>query len=472
MNRERGRHAYDARVGPALPSGALWHPFADMSAISRELVLVSGEGAYVTDSAGRRYLDATAALWYCNVGHGRRSLADAASKQMATLASYSIFGDLAVAPALDLAERLASLSDLPDAKVFLTSGGSDAVDTAVKMTRRYWSLVGEPSRQWIITRERGYHGMHMAGTSLSGIAMNRDGYGDLDEKVATVAWDDASALEAVIGSIGAGNIAAFFCEPIIGAGGVYAPPEGYLAQVRAICRKHGVLFVADEVITGYGRTGSMFASHRWGLEPDLILSAKGLSSGYVPMGAVIVTGRVAEPFWTSGVLWRHGYTYSGHAAAAAVAMANLDIIEQEQLVARVAEHELTLAAALLPLRSHGYVHDVRAGTGLLAAVQLAPDWLASDPGAGMSLIRALRERGVLTRLLADGGLQISPAFIATREDFRLLSDAIDDALRSLGSTSSSTAPGHTLLPEVTQDEVGGFGSNTASLRENVPPHHG
>jgi putrescine---pyruvate transaminase len=458
-----------------LPDGAFWHPFADMSSVAgHEFVLVSGDGAVVTDSEGREYVDASAALWYCNVGHGRREIADAAAAQMTALASYSTFGDNATAPTIELAERIAHLSGVPGAKVFFTSGGSDAVDTAVKLVRRYWSLVGQPSRQWIITRDRAYHGMHMAGTSLAGIAMNKDGYGDLDAKVANVAWDSADALEEAITRIGAENVGAFFCEPVIGAGGVYPPPDDYLESVRDICRRHGVLFVADEVICGFGRVGRWFGSQRWSLDPDLILIAKGMTSGYVPMGAVIVADRVAEPFWTTpGFIWRHGYTYSGHATAAAAALANLAIIEREHLVERVAKDELTLAAALLPLRPHSHVHDVRAGTGLLGAVQLNPEWLAQEPGAGMQLVREVRARGVLTRLLSDGGLQVSPPFVITRQQMQQVAQAFDDALRAMGSTVGRVEPDdRVLLPQLTGDEQGGFGSNAAELRANVPPHHG
>ena len=465
----------------ALPGGAFWHPFADMSAVAgHEFTLVRGEGAVVTDAQGRDYLDASAALWFCNVGHGRVEIAEAVALQMSTLAAYSTFGDNTTAPTVELAERIVDLVGAPAAKVFFTSGGSDAVDTAVKLVRRYWSMTGQPDRQWIITRDRAYHGMHMAGTSLAGIAMNRAGYGDLDTKVANVAWDDAAELEAAITRLGAGHVAAFFCEPVIGAGGVYAAPDGYLEAVREICRRHGVLFVADEVICGFGRLGRWFGSQRWSLDPDVILTAKGLTSGYLPMGAVIVAEGVAEPFWTTpGAVWRHGYTYSGHASAAVAALANLAIIEREQLIERVATNELTLAAALVPLRAHSHVHEVRAGTGLLGAVQLDPAWLADDPSAGARLVREVRARGVLTRLLADGGLQVSPPFITTRAQFQQIAAAFDDALRAMGSvTGQATSAGaegrasETLLPTLTRDEQGGFGSNTADLRANVPPHHG
>ena len=452
---------------------AFWHPFADMSAVAgHDLVIASGHGSHVRSEAGDEYLDATAALWYCNVGHGRAEIGEAVTDQMSRIAAYSNFGDLATRPTMDLADRLAAMAPMADAKVFFTSGGSDAVDTAVKLVRRYWALVGQPDRSVIITRTKSYHGMHFGGTSLAGIEANREGYGALDPGVAHVRWDDAGALASLIDELGRDRVAAFFCEPVIGAGGVYSPPVGYLDAVRAVCRDRGVLFVADEVITGYGRTGRMFASE--GLDPDILLTAKGLTSGYLPMGAVLVSGRVAEPFWaTPGVLWRHGYTYSGHAAAAAAAMANLDILEREGLVARVADSQLSLTAALAPLRAHEWVTEVRSGTGLLAAVQLDRSIVAADPSLMPRLLSALRARGVLTRALVDGALQISPPFVITRDELIALSSAFDAALLELGSSRDSRSGVDVdLLPDATRDEEGGFGTSDARLLRNVPPHHG
>jgi putrescine aminotransferase len=456
-------------------ASSFWHPFADMSVVAgHDFVIESGRGSHVTGEDGREYLDATAGLWYCNIGHGRPEIGEAVARQMSSIAAYSNFGDIATRPTLDLADRLAAMAPMPEARVFFTSGGSDAVDTAVKLVRRYWHLAGQPERTVIVTRDRAYHGMHMAGTSLAGIPANRDGYGPLDTGVAQVAWDDPAALAERIDALGAGTVAAFFCEPVIGAGGVYPPPPGYLDAVREVCRQRGVLFVADEVITGYGRTGRMFASD--GLEPDLVLTAKGLTSGYLPMGAVLVGAEVARPFWEEpGTLWRHGYTYSGHASAAAAAMANLDVIEAEDLVARVAGLELSLTAALVPLRSHAWVSDVRSGVGLLAAVTIDPQVLAADATAMPRLITALRERGVLTRGLADGSLQISPPFVVTRDELHVLAHAIDDALAVLGSTRAAAATsdaGRDLVPDVTSDEAGGFGSLDERLLADVPPHHG
>ena len=451
---------------------ALWHPFADMAAVSAkgELVLASGEGAYVTDETGRRYLDASAGLWYCNVGHGRTRIAEAAARQMSTLAAYSAFGDLATRPALDLAERLADLAPMADAKVFFTSGGSDSVDTAVKFVRRYWAERGSPERDAIVTRTHAYHGMHLAGTSLAGIPANKQGHGDLDPAVVQVAWDDAEALADLLRQ--RDDIAAFFCEPIIGAGGVYAPPDGYLARVRELCRQHDVLFVADEVISGFGRAGAMFASTRWDLDPDLLLAAKGVTSGYVPLGAVVVSGRVAEPFWAPGpspVMWRHGYTYSAHATAAAAAMANLDILEEESLVSAVDRLQHVLAGALRRLDEFDVVSEVRAGVGLLAAVDFTSD--AVVEGVPARVLAGLRERGVLTRTLASGAIQVSPSFVVTDADLAVLAEALEGALESIGSTRTPRpALDVTLLPDITSDE--GFDPfDDRHYLDQRPPHH-
>jgi putrescine---pyruvate transaminase len=405
-----------------------WHPFADMGAITVDgpLVIDRGEGAYVFDEGGRRYYDAAAGLWYCNVGYGRAEIADAAAEQMRRLSAYSNFGDFATRPTLDLAERLAGLAPMEDAKVFFTSGGSDSVDTAAKLVLRYWSERKKPERDVIIVRDRAYHGMHAGGTGLAGIPANREGYPPLLSNIEHVPYDDAQALADTIERVGKDRVAAFFCEPVIGAGGVYPVSQEYLTEARAVCRDNGVLFVADEVICGFGRIGAWFASTRFGLDPDIITCAKGLTSGYLPMGAVIVAGRVAEPFFGEpGVMWRHGYTYSGHATAAAAALANLDILDREHLITRALELEGELTAALRPLTGHPLVTEVRSGTGFLAAIQLD---VASHPDLPGRVLARLRTGGVLTRALAGGGLQVSPSFVSTDADLKHLADAVTEAL--------------------------------------------
>jgi adenosylmethionine-8-amino-7-oxononanoate aminotransferase len=411
--------------------GRFWHSFADMAAVESggEIVVDRGEGVHIWDERGRRYLDATAALWYCNVGYGREEIAEAAHVQLRKLSAYSTFGDLANRPAIELCDRVADLAPVPDSRVFLTSGGSDSIDTAAKMARRYWQLLGKPDRTLFITRERAYHGMHIAGTSLAGIEANATGYGTFVGDVVKVAWDSAEELREAIALAGPERVAAFFCEPIVGAGGVFAPPTGYLREARQVCRDAGVLFVADEVITGFGRTGDWFASGRWGLEPDLLTCAKGITSGYLPMGAVIAAPRVAEPFWAPGAgLWRHGYTYAGHATVAAAALANLDIMEREGLPQRALALESELADALAPLAEHPLVEEVRAGTGVVAAVQPSAAAIAEDPGLPGRLIAACREAGVMTRALATGALQVSPALVIDPPALAELRDGVAHAL--------------------------------------------
>jgi putrescine aminotransferase len=410
--------------------GALWHPFSDMGVVSRdgEFVVSRGEGVYVFDTDGRKYIDSTAGLWFTNVGHGRAELAEAAAAQMRDIAAYYTFGDVATPATLALADRLASISPMDATKVFLTSGGSDSIDTAVKLARRYWHELGKPDKSVVIGREKAYHGTHVGGTALSGIQPNRDGYGSLMPDAATISWDSADALRSAISEIGADRIAAFFCEPIIGAGGVYPPPDGYLAEVRQICRDNNVLFVADEVITGYGRIGgAWFASTRFDLDPDMITTAKGLTSGYLPMGAVLIAGRVAEPFYrpSGGVWWRHGYTYSGHATSAAVALANLDIVEREDLISSAARLESTLDKELAVLAGHPKVAEVRSGFGAVAAIQLA------DPADAPRMVKIARKHSVSTRAVGAGGLQISPALVMTDTEVADLVQGLTNALNSL-----------------------------------------
>ncbi|WP_280395848.1 aspartate aminotransferase family protein [Nocardia brasiliensis] len=391
---------------------SLWHGFADMGAVERDgaFVVARGEGAYIYDAAGKRYLDATAGLWFTNVGHGRGEIADAVAAQLRQIAHYSNFGDFAEPATQELAERLSALAPVPGSKIFFTSGGSDSVDTAAKLARRYWHELGRPDKTIVVGRSKAYHGMHVAGTALAGIPVNREGYGELMADARTVDWDDAKALLALIEEIGAERIAAFFCEPIIGAGGIYLPPQGYLAEVRRICRDHDILFVADEVVTGFGRIGgSWFASSRFDLEPDLMTTAKGLTSGYLPMGAVFIAPRVAEPFFGGGVWWRHGYTYGGHAGSAAAALANLDIVERENLLTEAARLESTLHAKLAPLAEHPRVAEVRSGLGAVAAVQLV------DPAEGLPMVKTLRAHGVSSRAAGQGAMQISPSFVMTDE---------------------------------------------------------
>lgn len=411
-----------------------WHGFADMHAVATsEVVFRRGLGAWIEDVDGRRYLDSTAGLWYCAVGYGRREIADAAAEQMTRLAAYSGFGPYASEPTLELAERLAALAPIEDAVVFFGSGGSDAIDTAAKLVRRYWDVLGRPGKRIIVSREHGYHGMHAWGTSLAGIPSNKSGYGGaLIDEVVHVGAADTESLGALF-ERRSDEIAAFVGEPVIGAGGVIPPEDGYWAEVQRLCRRHDVLLVADEVITGFGRTGVMWGSERYGIEPDIVTFAKGVTSGYIPLGGILVGPRVAGPFWSEpvpGAVFRHGYTYSGHATACAAAMANLDILEREDLVGRVRSLEPVLAGAIGGLADHPLVGETRS-VGLMAAVELRADALSADPGLLERVIARSRAHGVVTRALRGVALHVSPAFVIDADEIGLMADgfraALDDA---------------------------------------------
>jgi adenosylmethionine-8-amino-7-oxononanoate aminotransferase len=396
-----------------------------------ELVLVRGEGVHVWDDAGNRYLDGSASLWYCNVGHGRAEIADAVAEQLRTLETYSIFGDVANPPALELAAKLASVAPMDDARIFFTTGGGDAIDTAAKFARLYWQTVGETGRTHIIGRTNGYHGTMAFGTSIGGMPAVRQGWGPLVPETSQVPHDSAQALRDEIDRLGPERVAAFFCEPVLGAGGVFPPAPGYIEEVAAICAETGVLFVVDAVITGFGRLGGWFGCERFGVRPDMITFAKGVTSGYQPLGGVVISGRVAEPFWSEPdrIMVRHGQTYAGHAAACAAGLANLAIMEREGLLSRGADLEDELYGVLAPLVDHPLVAEVRGGVGLMAAVQLTDDAL-SDSHASTNLYKAVRANGVLTRGHALG-LAISPPLTITSDQLNEIAGAVRAGLDQL-----------------------------------------
>ena len=392
---------------------SFWHPFAEMSKVQHAPFIIDrGEGIYVFDESGRRYLDAAASLWYMNVGYGRTEIIDAMAEQMRKLPAFHAFIDYGTRPPIDLADRIASVSPDPDSKVFFGSGGSDAVDTAAKMTRRYFNAIGQPERTVFISREWAYHGMHPYGTSLGGMEPNRTGYsGDLVADIVIVPHDDAEAVEKAIDHAGAERIAGIFVEPVIGAGGVRPVEEAYFGAVQELVRNAGGLYISDEVITGFGRVGDWFAANKYGLQPDLITFAKGVTCGYAPLGGVIASPKVAAPFFdTPGLMFRHGYTYSGHTTACAAGLVVMDILEREGLLARAAELEDELYQALLPLEELPVVDHVRRGVGALAAVQLA---VGDDETLPYRAATSCREAGVLTRAVGGGGLQVSPPLVMT-----------------------------------------------------------
>jgi putrescine aminotransferase len=406
----------------------LWHPFADMGSVRHhELVIERGEDVWVWDSEDKRYLDATASLWYANVGHGRQEIAAAVAAQMSKLEAYSAFADFANRPALELCEILADRAPMP-ARVFLGSGGGDAIDTAAKLARRYWAELGQPERTVLIGRTAGYHGTHGFGTAIGGIPANREGFGPLADTV-QVAHDSAEAMRAKITEIGPERVAAVFVEPVIGAGGVYPPVVGYIEAVAALCRETGVLLVIDSVICAFGRLGTWFGIERWGVQPDTITFAKGVTSGYLPLGGVIVSEQIAEPFWRApgAPMFRHGATYAGHATCCAAAIANLDVLERDELLTRGRDNEQALLNALSPFTEHEAVAEVRGGVGTLAAVELDGELLAREPRAVALAAATARHAGVLVRPLARA-VAVSPPLTATEEHFALIADAIEQGL--------------------------------------------
>jgi adenosylmethionine-8-amino-7-oxononanoate aminotransferase len=394
------------------------------SVLQRRVEIVGGDGAYVTTSTGERLLDATAGLWHANVGHGREELAQAAYDQISRLETYHVFGRFANDAALRLADRVAGYAPFADARVIFGSGGSDAVDTACKLARRHWQLEGKPSKKVILSREYAYHGLHAFGTSIAGLEPNREGYGSdsLVPETARIDSVDIGKVAMTIDRLGASNIAAILAEPVIGTGGVIPPPPGYLEGLQRLAAENEILLIADEVITGFGRTGAMFACERFGLRPDMLLMAKGITSGYAPLGGILVAPRIWERFFSGqqAPVFRHGLTYSGHAMACAVAEANLDILSREDLVSRAAGLEGVLDQALGQARSHDLVQEVRQ-LGFLAGVELAAA-VDADAVADIAL-----ERGVILRILRGNTVQISPPFVIDEAEIATIVAALLDS---------------------------------------------
>ena len=368
------------------------HPFTDYKALHAKgaRVIVKAEGCYLYDSEGQRILDGMAGLWCVNVGYGRRELAEAAYRQLLELPYYNSFFQTAHPPAIELARQLVDLTPPQFNRVFFTGSGSEGNDTVVRLVRRYWDLLGQPDRKVIISRRNAYHGSTMAGASLGGMAfMHEQGglpipdivhiaqpywYGEGgDRSPAEFGLEAARELEKKILELGVNRVAAFIGEPIQGAGGVIIPPDTYWPEIQKICDQYGILLVADEVICGFGRTGHWFGSNLYGLRPDLMTIAKGLSSGYLPIGGVMVGDRVADVLIDKGGEFAHGYTYSGHPAACAVASANLTILQQENLVPRTRDETGPyLAARWREIAEHPLVGEARS-VGLIGALELVRD---------------------------------------------------------------------------------------------------
>ena len=401
-------------------TGAFLHPFAKPT---REnfITLERGEGALVWDSDGNELIDAMASLWYCQVGHGRREIAEAVAAQMATLEAYSCFDPFTNRPADTLAERIADLTPIPDARVFFTGSGSESIDTAMKLARLTHEQAGQPQRRLIITRDRGYHGTNYGGTSAQGLPLNKVGFGELLADVVQVPGDDIEALSVLMAER-TDEIAAVITEPVQGAAGVYPPPDGYLDEARRLCDQHGALLIFDEVITGFGRLGTWFAAQHFGVTPDLTTFAKGVTSGYQPLGGVIVgsTVRTALEADPDFVL-RHGYTYGGHPTACAAALANIDIIERDGLLDRARHIGQRLGNGLNAIADDGQIDHVRGLPAMFGAV-LHPDQDA------MVVRDAMLHDGVITRAIGIEAITFCPPLVTTDEQIDRIVDVFADAL--------------------------------------------
>jgi putrescine aminotransferase len=392
--------------------------------------MVRGENARIWDSDGNEYIDGTAGLWLCNVGHGRAELAEVARSQMEQLECYASFWAFSNVPSIELAARLAELAPPGLDHVFFTNGGSEGVDTAIKLARLAWNAQGQRDRNIVLTRRGAYHGSSWLGTAATGIEPLREGYVPLPggfvhltpPTSATTTDVLIDELEAKIAEIGADRIAAFIGEPVMGVGGVLVPAEDYWPRVEAVLRKHEILLILDEVITGYGRTGTWFAAEHWGgLSPDLLVTAKGITSGYFPLGAVLIGERVFSRL--EGQAFRHGFTYNGHPAGCAVALENLAIIEREGLLERAAALARRFGDGLAALEHrHSAVVEARS-FGLLGGLDIQVE---DEQGFADAIFRA----GLIVRVLA-GKLVLSPPLSTPDDDLERLLSILDGAFAAV-----------------------------------------
>jgi putrescine---pyruvate transaminase len=427
-----------------------FHPFTDFRALGERgtRVIVRGEGVYVWDHQGHQLLDGMSGLWNVNVGYGRRELIDAATRQLETLPFYNSFFQCTTVPTIELAERLAGLTDNRMSHVFFAGSGSEANDTQIRLVRRFWQLMDKPQKRIIISRTNAYHGSTIGGASLGGMRPMHE-QGDLPipgiVHVEQPYWFDARTnetpevfgirvarqLEERIVALGPDHVAAFIGEPIQGAGGVIIPPATYWPEVQRVCREHDILLIADEVITGFGRLGHWFAHQRMGFEPDLLTFAKGVTSGYIPLGGVLVGNRVADVLRSDGGEFAHGYTYSGHPVACAVGLANLDVIESESLLDYVREDlEPYFAAGWAELaQRHGIVGEARS-LGLMGALELVRggrERFDSSLKVGEQTRDLCIEHGLVMRAVGDT-LIAAPPLVSTPAEIDELLEKADRVL--------------------------------------------
>ncbi|MGE8409328.1 MAG: aspartate aminotransferase family protein [Pseudomonas sp.] len=432
-------------------------PFSDYKQLQEKgpRIITKAQGVHLWDSEGNKILDGMAGLWCVAVGYGREELAEAASKQMRELPYYNLFFQTAHPPALELAKAISDVAPAGMSHVFFTGSGSEGNDTVLRMVRHYWALKGKPQKKTIIGRINGYHGSTVAGASLGGMSgMHEQGDlpipnivhipqpywfgegGDMTEEAFGI-WA-AEQLEKKILEVGVDNVAAFIAEPIQGAGGVIIPPQSYWPKIKEILARYDILFVADEVICGFGRTGEWFGSDYYDLKPDLMTIAKGLTSGYIPMGGVIVRDEVAKVV-SEGGDFNHGFTYSGHPVAAAVGLENLRILRDEKIVERVREETAPyLQKRLRELNDHPLVGEVR-GLGMLGAIELVKDKATRSRYEGKAVGMICRqfcfENGLIMRAVGDTMI-IAPPLVITRDEIDELVEkarkCLDLTLEALG----------------------------------------
>ena len=416
------------------------HPYLPSSTEER-VVMVEGHGCRLRDADGREYLDATGGLWLAQIGHGRREVAEAAARQMERLEYFTSFWEFSNDRAIELAELLVSVSPPKQTHVYFTSGGSEGNEAALKLSRYAHWRRGETGRTWILARRQAYHGVGYGSGTATGFPVYHDGFGPMLPHVRhlTPPWpyrgelfdgDDPSdfcirELEQAIAEIGPENIAAFIGEPVMGVAGMVVPPDDYWTRVQELLREHGITLIFDEVVSAYGRVGRWFAAEHFGVQPDIIVTAKGITSGYAPLGAVLISDEIAEAVTEEG--FPMGYTYNGHPTACAVALANLHLIENEGLLERARETGAYILERFGELTELPVVGEVR-GVGMMHAVELVADRETREPlpmhAAPQDLIR--RETGVIVRD-CQHNLVISPPLIMSRDE----ADEVVDAMRAV-----------------------------------------
>ena len=401
------------------------HPHAVVGRPSDPIVWARGEGARLWDTQGNEYVDGTCGLWQCAVGHGRAELADVAAAQMRQLEFYASFWDFSNEPSIRLAAKLAGLSPPGLDHVFFTNGGSEGIETAIKLVRRAWDARGEPDRDLILSRKAAYHGVGSASLAATGIPPLKEGFGPaapgfvhLSTPTSATTTDTLVAeLEETIADLGAGRVAAMIGEPVLGVGGMIPPPADYWPRMQDVLRAHGILLVLDEIVTAYGRTGHWFAAERYALDPDVIVTAKALTSGYVPMGAVLIHDRVMAML--EGTQLRHGFTYNGHPVGAAVAVANLEIIEREGLLARAVAIGERMLRGLEPAAALDGVAEVR-GVGAMLGVELEADRDAAP------VAERARAKGVIVRASGQKIVMSPPLVIEDAQADRIVGVLLEE----------------------------------------------